>query len=280
MKKLIVLAAFLHAFSSNLSALDIPAFAELSSRPLTITDKALARRGLTHYQDDVTAYQAIESMTLDEKAMHEARVWGLTELEEKRYLTLMRNRSAVYYKGLHLTPIDILGLNARSEQERAHFAAMSAELEAQKVAQNLAWNSAFAKAYNELFKHDSVVSDTFDPTPYSPMAHKPVPLTAGDALFLFVKPTDACKSIVMTLSEAVLQNPGTRLHLMVLEADNGEIQDLAHRVGLSYDAVKSGLITLNHGELHYESLTLADKQTPLLVLARLGVSRIVDLGRI
>ncbi|MGQ3890139.1 TIGR03759 family integrating conjugative element protein [Legionella sp. CNM-1927-20] len=278
--KQVFFTALISMFASCASALEIPKFAEHLPRTSAIGDKDLAKRGLSIYQDDVTSDQDLETMTLNEKALHEARVWGLTELEEKRYLALMRNRSGVFYEGLHLTPVDILGLNARNEQERAHFAALSAQIEAQKVAQNLAWNSAFYKAYNELFKHESVVSGDFDPTVYSPMAHKPVSLTTGDMLFLFLRPEDASRSIIMTLSEAVVQNPGTKLHLLVLEADNRAIQNLAHRAGLSYDAVKSGLITLNHGELQYDSLTLANKQTPLLILARQGVSSVVDLGRI
>lgn len=280
MARALFITAILGLSSNAFAALDIPGLSQAPMVSSTISDKALAKTGLSVYQDDITAEQYLESMKLDEHALHQARVWGLTEQEEKRYLALIQNRSAVFYEGLHLTPIDILGLNARNEAERAHFAQLGAQIESQKVAQNLAWNNAFYKAYNELFKNNTVVSADFDPTPYSPVAHKPVHLQTGDELFLFLTPMDASKNIVMTLSDAVVHNPGTKLHFMVLNADDKAIQELAHRFGLSYESVKLGLITLNHGELHFEGLTLTDKQTPLLILVRHGASSVVDLGRI
>ncbi|WP_028389157.1 TIGR03759 family integrating conjugative element protein [Legionella fairfieldensis] len=258
----------------------IPGFSEPGLRPSTITDKAIAKTGLSTYQDDITADQGMDDLTLDSKALHEAQVWGLSVEEEKRYLALMKNRSAFFYEGLHLTPIDILGLNARNDAERTHFAQLAAHIEAQKVAQNLAWNQAFYKAYNTLFEGQTVIDSDFDPRPYSPVSHTPVQLKAGDELFLFIRLEDSAQSMAMMLSDAVLKYPGTRLHFMILKADNAAIQALAHRFGLAHELVQKGLITLNHGELHYESLSLSDKQTPLLVLVRKGHSSLVDLGKI
>ena len=262
------------------AALALPGVVEKHFSQSTLADREIAKTGLSFYQYDLTSEQRVEDIKLDEKAVHQAKVWGLTDEEEKRYLALMQNRSAVFYEGLHLTPIDILGLNARNEAERAHFARLGAAIEAQKVAQNLAWNSAFYKAYNEIFKQDTVVSSDFDPTPFSPVAHKPVALLTGDELFLFIRPNDASQTIVLTLSEAIIQNPGTRLHLMILWADNETIQTMARRFTLSFELVKAGRITLNHGELQYEGLKLADKQTPLLLLSRNAAASVVDLGRI
>lgn len=266
-------------FSAN-SMQGIPGFVQKSIQSNAVTDAEIGKKGLSVYHDDITDDQNVGRMKLNQNSLHQAKVWGLTDDEEKRYLALMNNRSAVFYEGLHLNPIDILGLNARNEEERAHFAQLGAQIEAQKVAQNLAWNSAFYKAYNELFKNQSVVSEDFDPSLYSPMAHKPIQLVAKDELFLFIKPTDSSKSIVMTLMDAVVSNPGTKVHLMFLDASTEVIQNLAHGFGISFDAVRSGIVTLNQGDLHFSGIALKDKSTPLLILVREGASSVVYLGNI
>ena len=107
-------------------------------------DNALAKAGVTDFQDEVVDDQEIK---LTDAQNHEAKVWNLSEAEEKRYIQLMQSRSALYYKGLRMSPIDILGLNARNDAERAHFAELAAKQEAQKVAQNIAWNNAFYTAF-------------------------------------------------------------------------------------------------------------------------------------
>lgn len=250
---------------------------QTAENAMALSDKTLAKTGLPINEDDITNDQDMSSFKLTPLQVHEAQVWGLTEEEEKRYVLLMKNRSAVYYKGLNLTPIDILGINARNEVERDRFASLSAHAEAQKVSKNIAWNNAFYKAYNHLFANVPVVGD-FDPTPYSPAAYKPIILSPGDTLFLFVKPDDAVKTIVLSLIDAVNTTPNTRLNLMILKADDVAIQLWANEHQLPKELVSTGKITLNHGDLNYASLDLAKSSTPTLLLARQGVSSIVDLG--
>ncbi|STX50937.1 bile acid beta-glucosidase [Legionella busanensis] len=256
----------------------IPGISSQNLNPLATQDQTLARAGLTSNQDDITSDQNLNELVLNPKQIHEAKVWGLTIEEEKRYVFLMQNRSQFYYKGLRLNPLDILGLNARNETERNHFAELAAAQEAQKVAKNIAWNNAFYKAYNKLFANISVVGD-FDPTPYSPYAHKPVQLSPGEMLYLFIKPDDPVVSIILSIVDAINSTPNTYLHIMLLESDDIAIQLWANQHQLSQQLVNNGRITLNHGDLHFQSLQIKNKLTPLLILAKDGKSNIVDLGR-
>lgn len=244
---------------------------------LALTDSTLAKTGIALNQDDITADQNIDTLKLTEAQLHEARVWELTEDEEKRYVLLMQNRSGVYYRGLRQTPIDVLGINARNETERNHFAELAARQEAQKVATNIAWNNAFHKAYNKLFANVPVVGE-FDKTPFSPMAYRPVTLDAGDTLFLFIKPDDAIRTVLLTLMDAVNIAPDTRLHIMFLSADDSRIQQWANVNQIPRELVNDKKISLNHGELQFESIRTTRKTTPLLLLTRQGVSSVVDLG--
>lgn len=257
----------------NIPGLNLPRFNSLITQ-----DATLAKTGLTRNDDDVTSDQDINQVKLTDAQKHEAGVWGLTVDEEKRYVLLMQNRSALYYRGLRQTPIDILGLNARNEIERNHFAELGALQEAQKVSKNIAWNNAFYKAYNKLFENVPVVGD-FDPKPYSPYAHKPLQLSEGETLYFFIKQDDAVKSVLMLLIDAIDTTPNTRLNILLINSDDVSIQLWANQHQIPTALVNNGRITLNHGDLNYQSLTLAKKETPLLILTKNGASSIVDLGR-
>lgn len=238
-------------------------------------DNALAKAGLTEFHDEVIEEKDLQ---LNEVRKQEAKVWGLSESEEKRYLQLMQSRSGVYYKDLRMTPVDILGLNARDDTEREYFAKLAAFQEAQKVAQNIAWNNAFYKAYNQLFKDIPVVGD-FDPSPYSPYAHQPIQLKEGETLYLFIKPDDAVTTILMQLIDTINRTPNTKLNLLFLDMDNVAIQLWANIHQIPINLVTNQKITLNPGQQQYEGLKLNKKQTPLLLLASDKSSQVVDLGR-
>lgn len=278
MLKYPVLMLALFSCDAAQAELNIPGLKEQPVNTLAIFDQTLAKTGLTFNEDDLTSDQDLNSINLDESQLHEAKVWGLTLDEEKRYVLLMQNKSKLYYEGLRQTPLDILGINARNETERNHFAELAATQEAQKVTKNIAWNNAFHTAYNNLFAHVPVVGD-FDPSPFSPYAHNPVQLTPGDTLYFFVKETDAVKTILLMLAEAIEQTPDTRLNLMLLGFDDASIQIWANKYQLPQHLVNSGRISLNFGEQNYQALQVTQKTTPLLLLSKNGHSNMVDLGK-
>jgi len=242
---------------------------------INTTDNALAKAGVTDIEDEVIDDNEFE---LTDIQQHHAKVWQLTSAEEKRYIQLMQSRSSTYYQGLRMTPLDILGLNARNDIERQHFAELAAKQEAQKVAQNIAWNNAFYQAYNQLFQDVPVVGD-FDPSPYSPYAHQPIQLKPGERLYLFIRSEDAVKTILMQLIDAINRSTDTQLNILFLNMDAGEIQLWANRQQLPLNLVNSRQITLHDGKQQYDALTLKNKQSPLLLLSNGRASQVVDMGR-
>lgn len=272
MVKLAALTLGVIISSTASASLSIPGIINSS---IKTSDNALAKAGVTDISDEVIDQEAFE---LSDSQKHEAKVWQLTEAEEKRYVQLMQSRSGVYYQGLRMSPIDILGLNARDDMERSHFAELAAKQEAQKVAQNITWNNAFYQAYNKLFKDVPVVGD-FDPSPYSPYAHQPIQLKSGEHLYLFVKTDDAVKTILMQLVDAVIRTPNTQLNMLFVDMDSDAIQLWANRQQIPLALVNSQQITLHDGTQQYETLTVKKKQTPLLLLSNGKASQIVDMGR-
>jgi integrating conjugative element protein (TIGR03759 family) len=277
MRKWLLMGVLLLTWNLSFAALSIPGLPMASLNALAASDPTLAQTGITSNEDDIIAEQNMKAIVLTEGQKHEGKVWRLTEDEELRYVQLMQNRSGIYYQGRHLTPVDILGINARNEAERRHFAELAAKQEAQKVAQNIAWNNAFYKAYNELFSNVPVVGD-FNAAIYSPVAYKPLALQADDALYLFVKPTDAVQTILLMLIDAIDTTPNTHLHILFLGADDIAIQLWANQHQLPRALVDTSRISLNHGERNFEALGF-NKPSPLLLRVREGVSTLIDLGK-
>ncbi|MBA2710131.1 MAG: TIGR03759 family integrating conjugative element protein [Tatlockia sp.] len=276
MHRLTLLATCLLLSAQCAAHLTIPGLTTQGLGALALTDKTLARTGLLVNEDDLVATNKVAPLT--EKQLHEAKVWGLSEEEETRFTQLMQNRSGLYYKGLNLSPVDILGLNARNDSERNHLAELAATQEAQKAGKNIAWTNAFYKAYNELFKNVPVVGEDFDPALYAPAAYKPVILNANDNLYLFIKGDEALQTILLSLIEAINTTASAHLHLLFLSTDDVDVQRFANQHQIPKQLVLSGQITLNHGDLQFDGLKLKKKTTPLLLLARAGHSRVVDLG--
>lgn len=278
MRKWVCLCLSLCMMPPLASAISIPQIQDSTITRYSARDSALADAGVFDAKDDLTDEQQREQVELSPEAIHEAKVWELSLEEEKRYVQLMKNKSAIYYQGLRMTPLDILGLNAQSDAERERFAIRAAKHEALKVSQNLVWNNAFHEAYKKLFENIPVVGD-FDPAPFSPHAYRPLQLSQGEDLYLFIKPDDAIQTVLMLLQEAIQETPNTRLHLLLLNMDESEIQAWANRHEVPLEFVHQKRITLNQGLLAYEALSLKKKATPLLLLAKGNRSTVVDLGR-
>lgn len=242
-------------------------------------DMTFANTGIKENIDDITDDQDIDKVTLTEKDKHEAKVWQLTEEEEKRYKLLMQNKSAVYYEGLRLTPLDILGINARSEQERDHFAQMSAQFEAQKVAKNLAWNNAHFRAYQKVVVGLPVIQN-FDASKHGPYAYRPIVLKTGQQLHFYLKKDDAVTTLISPLIKAIEESDNTLLVLSCIDCSSTDIQLWANNHNIPKTLVEKGRVRLDLGHLQYDALQVPQKEkvTPLLISVIGGHANLVDLG--
>jgi integrating conjugative element protein (TIGR03759 family) len=79
--------------------------------------------------------------------------------------------------------------------------------------------------------------------------------------------------------DAIESTPNTKLHLMLLSNDDLTIQHWANRHQIPRHFIDNQQLTLNQGDLHFDSLDLKKKSTPLLLLSKNGASSVVDLGR-
>ena len=232
--------------------------------------------------DDITEDQNIQSIKLTDAQKHQALVWGLSKKQEQRYVLLMQNRSGVYFKNTQLTPIEILGINARDDAERSQYAMLDAKQEFEKNAKILAFNAAYHKAATVLKeKLNLPIVYKFNYAKYSPYNYKPVQLQKNDKIMLFVKKDENVKSVVAYLMVEIERNSSLQMNIYFIDSDitKDEITKWAQRQDIPPEMVKNKFITLNFNHGQYAAVNIKTKKTPLLILARNGHSRIIDTGR-
>lgn len=174
-----------------------------------------------------TTLQALE----EAQSKKNAQEWGLTTEEWQRYQQLSKGRRGILSPGLD--PITTLGIEARSEEERRHYADLSVKQDFQRVEAELAFqrevNAAWVRVYPGILPVRS----------------------AGDAgqgngrLALFVRADCGapCESKVASLltSQRLLD-----IYLVGSEGKDEAVRAWAKKLAIPVEWVKAKTLTLNH----------------------------------
>jgi integrating conjugative element protein (TIGR03759 family) len=177
---------------------------------------------------------------LDER---QARDWGLRPEEWTRYRQLMQGPLGVYSP--NLDPLTTLGIEARSDEERNHYAELQVQAEARRVNRTLAYQRAYDAAWGRLYPGQQRVD--------LPGAQT---LSAGNSgsgrLAVFVRADCApCDQRVRQL-----QTAGTAFDVYMVGSrlDDAHIRQWATRAGIDPARVRARTITLNHDAGRWLSL--------------------------
>lgn len=103
-----------------------------------------------------------------------AQLWDLTDEEILRAKVLLEGPRKSFSVP-NISPVEALGIHARSEAERAKYAEKFARTFHQDVERSLAWNNAFYAAMARLYPNEPVVSS-------AGIAPVQAPVGAADAL--------------------------------------------------------------------------------------------------
>ena len=188
-----------------------------------------------------------------------ARDWGLKPEEWARYRRLMAGPLGILSP--HLDPLTALGIEARSEALRAHYAELEVHMEGERVAKLLAYQRAYDAAWKRLYPHLEPVEFAAAPPDRPQIASASV----SKRLAVFVKePCAACDAMVKALEAR-----GRRFDIyMVGLEDDTQLRAWAARVGLNAGEVRSGTITLNHDDGRW--LSIGDASPLPAVLAQVN----------
>lgn len=172
-----------------------------------------------------TSLQLLEQLQLKK----DAQEWGLTTEEWQRYDVLKKGRRGVLSPGLD--PLTMLGIEARSDEERRHFAELTVKQEFQRVEAELAFqrevNSAWMRVYPDIL---------------------PVQDSRGDIRnvrqALFVK--ENCSACDRKLTQLMKSNQPLDIYLIDSGGRDEAVRSWAKKHKISAEKVKSRQITLNH----------------------------------
>ncbi|CAJ4825399.1 integrating conjugative element protein, PFL_4693 family [Burkholderia pseudomallei] len=175
----------------------------------------------------------VGNLTLD--AAH-SREWGLSVAEWSRYSRLMRGPLGIYSP--NLDPLTALGIEARSDEERRHYAEMQVRAEAQRVRKELDYQQAYDAAWKRLYPDQPPLRALT----LTPNAGTTGATTARQAVFV----KDDCPACDARVRALQASGAAFDIYMVGSRGDDARIRSWAARVGIDTAKVRARIITLNH----------------------------------
>ncbi|MBF3412631.1 TIGR03759 family integrating conjugative element protein [Burkholderia pseudomallei] len=165
-----------------------------------------------------------------------AHAWGLDVAEWSRYQQLMQGPLGIYSP--NIDPLTALGIEARSDAERQHYAELQVRAEAQRVQKELVYQHAYDAAWKRLFPDQVPVRSLTSPSrPDVSPAHT-------GRLAVFVK--DDCTACDARVRQLQASGATFDIYMVGSRGDDVRIRAWAQRVGIDPTKVRARTITLNH----------------------------------
>lgn len=249
-------------------ALKLAALAALAMLILSTLTCPLAAESTTVQERGVLNQSTTATLHADTPASRFSREeWGLAETEWQRYQTLLQGiRGSI--SPATLSPLEVLGIHARDDKERADYAQRWAKLMQEDAIRIFAFQKAFDEAYAALNP----------PALLSGANTGPARVQVGDRLLLFVR-LDDCPRCAARLSEALaLQRTANgALDIYVIgEATDDAIRTWAQSHRIDPAAVRDRRLTLNHDRGELVRLAGVAATVPALVRLRNGAAARLD----
>ncbi|BDO05184.1 integrating conjugative element protein [Klebsiella quasipneumoniae subsp. quasipneumoniae] len=199
----------------------------LLSGVLTMSTVALAAPSVNQ-ENSLTVNTSLQ-MLEQQQITRSAQEWGLTAEEWQRYETLKKGRRGVLSPGVD--PLTMLGIEARSDEERRHFAELTVKQEFQRVEAELAFqrevNSAWTRVYPGVLPVQDLRSEVSN---------------ARQALFV----KDSCPACERKLVQLMKANQPLDIYLVGSGGKDEAVRNWAKKHSIPAGKVKSRQITLNH----------------------------------
>ncbi|MGR9052273.1 MAG: TIGR03759 family integrating conjugative element protein [Gammaproteobacteria bacterium] len=173
--------------------------------------------------------------------------WSLTKEEWVRYKTLMQGvRGSI--SPSNVSPIEVLGTHARTEEERRKYAEIWARIQHEDAERVIAFMQAYAKAYTKLYPGDTQILKGMS------QGHRETVAIDSDArLLVFIKSEKcpACIRVVSKLlSDTTLGESQIDIYFIDTQpsVDDDKIRQWAVDHAVDRDKLIGGKITLNHDD--------------------------------
>ncbi len=194
-----------------------------------------------------------EESDLSESSVN-AKRWGITAQDWSRYEELMSGKGKFLWK--YHDPITVLGLNARSPNERDRYAELLAKQEYTStlnlILLDRAYNEAFNRLYGNIPAIDTAMLDNGNDNLFGSLGSNSTPFNMptfigepGDRYISFVD-TNNCPDCIELLAPLINSNlPGVSIDIHFTNSTRSDINRWAMNMGIRVSSVKDGKITLN-----------------------------------
>jgi integrating conjugative element protein (TIGR03759 family) len=174
-----------------------------------------------------------------------AQEWNLDRQEWQRYQSLMQGSRGIYSPGLD--PLSTLGIEARSDDERRHFAELQVKAEAQRTAKELAYQRAYDEAFKRLYPNLLPIQ----PDGSSSASNAP---RGSGRLAVFIKAD--CAECTQRVKALQARQAEFDVYMVGSQGDDARIRSWAVQANIDPTSVRSRKITLNHDAGRWLSLGL------------------------
>ncbi|WP_105903537.1 hypothetical protein [Vibrio gangliei] len=215
---------------------------------------------------------------LSEKDKAIAESFLLTNEEMAKFKYIMEYTPRKYWTP-NISPIVALGAEAKSDEERRHYAELAYKLKEEREKKEL----QFARIGVQVeMEHNEVMRSWKSKTTskFGFAEQLPENKTSLTSLFINAANCDASKKCKEFVSDLVLSNStNNKLDIYFKDSSNKQITDFAYNNGIKSSAVSSGSITLNieNGEIANSKLT--KYKIPFAVTQSNQGSQIIELNK-
>jgi integrating conjugative element protein (TIGR03759 family) len=198
--------------------------------------------------------------------------WGLEEAEWQRYHTLLQGIRGSLSPAT-LSPLEVLGIHARDDKERADYAKRWAKLLWEDTERVLAFQHAYDQAFAELDPSRAL----FDPARRPAARHTQAEIQPGDRLLLFIRIQDCPDCEDWLAGTLAAQGRGVQLDIYAVGGtSDADLRAWAGRHRIDPAAVRAHRITLNHERGELARLAGLAATVPKLVRLRHGAATLLD----
>ena len=89
----------------------------------------------------------------------DANLWGLSSSEYQKYLNEMNQEGPSSYWWKNVDPPQVLGMNAKTEEERIKYVKIFAALDHDRVTRELAFEKDYQKVRKEMYPNEKPIDD-------------------------------------------------------------------------------------------------------------------------
>lgn len=211
-----------------------------------ITAFAQANGATTTNISHTNSRTSVVQDTQTQQASQRASEWGLKSEEWQRYEELMQGRLGIYSPGVD--PLTALGIEARSDEERRHYAELQVQAEAARVERELAYQKAYDEAFKRLFPELMPLMGMDDMGGMRDMEGSAgiATVISGSSNRLVVFVQNDCLPCEQKIQQLQSTGIGFDLYMVGSNLDDAVIRRWATKAGIDPQKVLSRSITLNH----------------------------------